>query len=213
MSRTEITTRLKLLFGKSHARLSRRMRLLWTRLFWTSFALALFSLLLFGSRTSAAAQSRNELAADYSYVRGDAANGSTLNLNGADASLAFAIAGPLSLVGDVGANRTCDVAGSGLSVTVSTFMAGPRLSPPAYRRFQPSFQALLGAARASGGAFSAIGDTTGFALAPGLRLDYSLDKRISLRLLEADYHFSTYRQNETDHQKSIRLGAGLVVHF
>jgi hypothetical protein len=170
-------------------------------------------LLLLCCTTWAAAQSRNEFAADYSYVRGDAAGGSGLNLNGADASLAFKLAGPSSLVADVGADRTGNIAGTNLSVTIATFMAGPRLSPPPLLKFQSSFQFLLGASQASGSAFSSIGNTTGFALAPGARLDYSLSPRIALRLLEAAYHFTTYHQNETDHEKSVRLGAGIVVHF
>jgi hypothetical protein len=62
-------------------------------------------------------------------------------------------------------------------------------------------------------AFSAIGDTIGFALAPGGRLDCPLNRRISRRLLEANYRFTTDRQNDTDHEKSVRLGAGIVVHF
>jgi len=179
----------------------------------TKLGLTLFLLLLFGRATGAAGQSRHEFAADYSYVRGDAANGGGLNLNGGDVSLAFAVAGPLSLVGDVGANRTGNVSATGLSVTISTFMAGPRLSLIRNARFRPSLQTLIGAARASGSVFSAIGNTTGFAVAPGLRLDYALSSRFSLRLLEADYRFSTYRQNDNDREKSVRLGAGIVVRF
>ena len=181
------------------------------RLWRTSLGQTLF--LLFGCATLAAGQPRNEFAADYSYVRGDAANGGALNLNGGDVSLAFAVTGSLSLVGDVGVNRTGNVSGSGLSVTISTFVAGPRLSLRPMAGFRPSFQALVGAARASGSVFSAIGNTTGFAVAPGLRLDYSVNSRISLRLIEADYRFSTYRQNDNDREKSVRLGAGIVVHF
>jgi outer membrane immunogenic protein len=181
--------------------------------FRTSVALVSLSLCLSASAAFAADTSSREIAVDYSYVRGDAANGGGLNLNGADVSLAFPLGGPLSLVGDVGANRTGNVTGTGLDVTISTFMAGPRLLPRPIARLQPSFQVLLGAARASGSVFSAIGNTTGFAIAPGFRLDYPLGSRISLRLLEADYRFSTYRQNDHDHEKSVRLGAGIVVHF
>jgi hypothetical protein len=173
--------------------------------------LILFSLCL--SAGTARAQSRGEIAADYSYIRGDAADGEALNLNGADVSVAFRVSDYYSLVGEVGANRNGNVTRTGLSAIVSTFMAGPRLSFNPMGRFQPALQILLGAARASGSIFSAIGNTTGFALAPGVRLDYSLSQRISLRLLEADYHFSTYQQDQSDHEKSVRLGAGLVVHF
>jgi hypothetical protein len=180
--------------------------------------LALLPLFLFGCATLSAAQSRNEFAADYSYVRGDAASGSALNLSGADLSLAFAVIGPLGVVADAGVNRTGNVAGSGLNVTICTFMAGPRFSPIRDARLQPSFQVLLGAARASGSAFSAIGQTFGIAVAPGVRLDYSLSRRVSLRLLEADYSFSTYRlstsrQNGNNREKSVRLGAGIVARF
>ena len=179
----------------------------------TSFLLMLFSLCLSDGIACAADPPRTEVAADYSYVRGDAANGQGLNLNGADVSLSFHVASAFSLVGDVGSNRTGNVSGSGLGVTISTFMAGPRMSLDPPGRFQPSVQLLLGAARASGSIFSAIGSTTGFAVAPGLRLDYTLSSHISLRLLEADYRFSTYRQDDNDHEKSFRLGAGIVGRF
>jgi hypothetical protein len=178
-----------------------------------SFLLMLFSLCVLAGIARAADPPRAEVAADYSYVRGDAANGQGLNLNGADVSLAFRVASAFSVVGDVGANRTGNVCGSGLGVTISTFMAGPRMSLVPSGRFQPSVQLLLGAARASGSIFSAIGSTTGFAVAPGLRLDYTLSSHISLRLLEADYRFSTYRQDDSNREKSVRLGAGIVGRF
>jgi hypothetical protein len=171
----------------------------------------LFSLFL--STGIACAADGGEVAADYSYVRGDAANSDGLNLNGADISVAFRMAGPFSLVGDVGINRTGNVSGSGLGVTISTFMAGPRISLNHMAKFQPSFQVLFGAARASGSIFSAIGNPTGFAIAPGVRLDYALSSRFSLRLLEAEYRYSTYRQDDNDREASVRLGAGIVFHF
>jgi outer membrane immunogenic protein len=179
----------------------------------TRKTLIMLSLFLSCSLSRAVGQARNEIAVDYSYVRGDASNGAGLNLHGGDASVAFTVAGQLSLVGEAGVNQTANISGTGLDATISTFMAGPRVSPLPFGRFQPSFQVLLVAARASGSAFSAIGNPIGFAVAPGVRLDYLLSSRIYLRLLEADYHFSTYRQNVNDHEKSVRIGAGLVVRF
>jgi len=150
---------------------------------------------------------------DYSYVRGAAAGGDGINLNGGDVSLALPISGSLIAVCEFGLNRTANISGSGLSLTISTFMAGPRISLVPRGRLQPSFQVLLGIARASGTVFSAIGNTNGFAVAPGVRLDYSLTQRISLRLIEADYRLSTYHQNINDREKSVRLGAGIVARF
>jgi outer membrane immunogenic protein len=174
-------------------------------------ALVLFVLSSIASR--AADEPQREIAVDYSYVRGDASNGTGINLHGGDVSVALPVSGQLSLVGEVGANRAGNISGTGLDATISTFMVGPRLTPLPFGRFQPSCQFLVGAARASGSAFSEIGNPIGFSVAPGVRLDYSLTTRISLRLIEADYHFSTYPQNVNDHEKSVRLGAGIVARF
>jgi outer membrane immunogenic protein len=182
----------------------------------SSLRRALSALLLAGCAPWAAAQvvtSRHEAAVDYSYVRGDAAGGDGLNLYGGDVSLAFAVGGPFALVAEVGANRAGSVSGTGLDVTIFTFMAGPRFSLSPGRKLQPSLQFLLGAARASGSAFSSIGSKTGFSMAPGLRLDYVLSSGFSLRLFEADYRYSTYQQDENNREKSVRLGSGIVIHF
>ena len=95
------------------------------RLLYSSLLLRSFSLLLSGTATWAAAQARDELRPDPTYIR-DTANGGGLNLNGATLSLAFAGARPLSLPEDAGIHPSGNLAATGFSGMRSPFLTGAR---------------------------------------------------------------------------------------
>ena len=166
---------------------------------------------------------RAELALDYSYLRSNAPPGDCgcINLNGGSATFAWTLkpGGAFALVGDVTAAHADSISSSGYSLTLSSYTAGARyrlkLRQPSW---QPFGQALIGLAHSSGnlveGANSATSNAgAAFAANLGGGLDLGLNRRFSLRLVEADYLVTTFDNGGNSHQNNLRLGAGVVLRF
>jgi hypothetical protein len=156
-------------------------------------AFALAVTLVFSSATPASAQEapKAEVAATYSYMYDDL-GGTHRNLNGWDVSAAwhandwFAVVGTVS--GHYGDHEH------------HSLMGGPRFS---YRsgRVTSFVQALAGGDATSGaGAFT---------LAAGVGVDVKLNDRISLRVVQADYHPIFYGSPANN----FRVSSGIVFTF
>jgi hypothetical protein len=122
----------------------------------------------------------------------------------------------LGLAADVGVEHTGSVNGASYGLTLTTLTAGPRFMLPG--RKLPSFaQALFGFAHGSGSAFpqnnTLVSSANSFALDLGAGADYSLDKRLTVRLLQLDYLRTSLPNVTTNWQNNLRIGAGLTLHF
>ena len=154
-------------------------------------------------------------------------------LSGGSTSLAFNANRYLGLVMDFGgyhANRFGpDAPPSGgvvdASGNVFSYMAGPRLSFR-HERFTPFVQALFGVVHASNVTLdgcSGVGCTplpseNAFAMTAGGGLDFSLSPHISLRLFQAEYAMTRFRDptsiaGNTGTQNDVRLSVGIVLRF
>ena len=106
-------------------------------------------------------------------------------MNGGSASFAFPLAHSFSLVAEAGAEANSNVTSSGLDLTFSDYLAGPRYSLRKASRITPFAQLLLGAAHTSGalspGQYG-MGSSTAFAMATGGGLDLNLTRRFAWRL-------------------------------
>jgi outer membrane immunogenic protein len=165
---------------------------------------------------------RAELALDYTYLRSNAPPGNCgcFNLNGGSATFAWLVGHRnFALVGDVSVAHTGAISGNGYSLTLSTFTFGGRYIPRlGHSPLHPFGQILAGFAHSSGslvegqnGAPSNAGGT--FAANVGGGLDLSANRRLSFRMIEADYLVTTFDNGVNDHQNNLRLSAGVVVHF
>jgi peptidoglycan-associated lipoprotein len=164
------------------------------------------------------AQPSAELALAYSYVRANAppAGCGCFSMNGGSASFAYRLAHSVSVVGEFGAVNNGNVDSTGLDLTLSTYLAGPRYSLHKSARFTPFAQVLVGGAHASGGlAPSEIhtGSSTAFAMAAGGGLDIKLTRHLAFRAFQTDYLLTLLPNRVNDHQNNFRLSTGVVLRF
>ena len=128
----------------------------------------------------------------------------------------------LTLLGPAG-SQTFNASGSAY-----TFMLGPRLSYRKYEKFTPYIQALGGVVHASSVSISGctgdpsctpIGSDTTFAAMAGAGFDINISHRIALRLIEADFLLTHFRDPisatgfSRGWQDNTRLSTGIVFRF
>jgi len=193
-----------------------------TRLLLSLFFLAMIPSLA-AAQASPTGSSRDdaEVAVQYTYVRSNAppAQCACFSMNGGGISVAQPWgSGQLAAVFDASVTHGGKIAPGGYDLTLSSFTGGVRYRPFPRTRWSPFGQVLIGVAAASGtlveGNTPAANDTpVNFASVIGGGLDYRPGGRWSLRLVEADYFLTTYRNGVNDHQNNLRIGAGLVYRF
>jgi outer membrane immunogenic protein len=162
-----------------------------------------------------------EVAGGYTYIRANAPPGQCdcFSMNGGSLSVAQPIVSPkFALVFDATIAHGSGISAGGYNLTLSTFSAGLRYRPIPNSQWSPFGQVLLGAAHATGSLVS--GDTPAasdaslkFASTVGGGLDYWLNNRWSLRVIEADYLYTTYSNRVNNHQNNLRLSIGAAYHF
>lgn len=164
-------------------------------------------------------RSHPELALTYTYLRANAPPGECgcFNLNGGSAEFIWpARVRGVAFAGDVTLSHANSIGSLGSSLTLSSFTAGARYSPPLKQtRYQPYGQILIGYGHISGSLIQGqtAGSSNGFAANLGGGLDAHINQRVSFRLVEADYLVTTFANRVNDHQNLLRLGAGIVVRF
>lgn len=177
-----------------------------------------------------------ELFVGYSHLRafpGRSAGNIIDWVSGGTTSFAFNKNRYLGLVADLGyyhANkvRTGTTASGGLvdaSGNILTYMAGPRLSFR-HNRFTPFTQALFGVAHSSavmlngctGANCTLLPSGNAFAMTAGGGLDVTLNSRIALRLFQAEYTMTRFKEpisltGPRGTQNDLRLSVGIVFRF
>jgi len=168
-----------------------------------------------------ARQNQTEVAAEYTYAHANAppAQCGCFSANGGSVSFAQPfVSGRYAFVFDATIVHGSNISPGNVGVTLDAFTAGGRYRPLPLARWNPFGEALVGVAHAGGGLVS--GDTPAardpgllFAANIGGGLDRRLDRHWSLRLFEADYLVTTFRNGVNDHQNNLRVSAGLVYRF
>jgi len=162
-----------------------------------------------------------DLFGGYSYQRFNANAGTPENLgwHGGTAALALNVNSWFSLVADFGVYHIKDP--STVSGTSYTYLFGPQFS---YRtpRWTPFVHALFGAERLAdiqvtpptgSTFFNHSFSANGFATALGGGLDFNLNKRVGIRLFQAEYLMSHIADGHDNEQNNMRASTGLVLHF
>lgn len=151
---------------------------------------------------------RVEISAGYAYVRANEPPGGCgcFSLNGGSASVVYNLTRNFGLVGDLAVVHNGNVNGSNLGVTLTSYTFGPQYSLPIHR-LKPFVRILVG------GVYESAGDSSAFAANVGGGLDLHLDRRWSLRILEADYYLTHFPNGVNSHQNNLRIGTGLVFSF
>jgi outer membrane protein OmpA-like peptidoglycan-associated protein len=161
-------------------------------------------------------------------------------MHGGSTSLAYNLNKHLGFVFDFGGFKVDSVEftspGAGFSPSrvvdaegnVFTFLFGPRISFRSRDRLTPFLQVLGGAARAGEvtlhgctaliPACRPLSEETAFAMTAGGGLDLNLNHRIALRLFQAEYLPTRFRDptsvaGDTGWQSNVRLSTGIVFRF
>jgi outer membrane immunogenic protein len=159
-----------------------------------------------------------EIAFQYNFVRSNAppASCDCISMNGGSVSATKPMAtGRYAFAFDAGF-----VHGStrGYDLLLSTFTAGLRYRPAPHARWNPYGQFLTGVSHAGG---SLVQGSSPAATDPPLLiaglvgggLDRRLNSRWSVRLVEANYFFTTFSNGVNDHQNNLRISTGLIYRF
>src|SRR3990172_952564 len=160
-----------------------------------------------------------ELFVGYSHLRVSPGNNLARALfNGASGSFAYNFNRYLGLVGDLGGYRDGEYVTTGTSSNIVSYLLGPRVSFRNDSRVTPFVQLLLGGARGSGDTgFLGWGSSlNGFALATGGGLDWTLSRRVALRLPQVEYLMTRFNSNTAgvpSHQNNLRASAGLLFRW
>jgi opacity protein-like surface antigen len=168
-----------------------------------------------GGQGAAEVAPRFEASGAFSYMRGNADDsGGGFNLDGGSGSFAYDYKDWLSFVGDVGAYHFTDL-GGGLSSTMYTYLAGPRLPLRRKHRLKPFVQVLLGAGRLNANSAGIHAGENSFATAIGGGLDFTIRRRLEIRVIEADYLLTRFAHPDGSSatQNNVRISAGFVFRF
>jgi outer membrane protein OmpA-like peptidoglycan-associated protein len=163
-----------------------------------------------------------ELAPTFMYVHTPIA-GQDFNCVGGSGALAYNFTSMIGIAADLGGchylNST--VAGDKVDGNVFTFLFGPRITFRNHTRFTPFLDANFGGARLSldNNTTDTSFTKTAFALTAGGGFDIKLNKRFSLRAVQADYLYTRFNgdcpvatcTNNNNYQNNFRLESGIVI--
>jgi outer membrane immunogenic protein len=174
------------------------------------------------TKSSATAGPAPEIGLTYSYAHSNAPPGGCgcFSLNGGSASVAIPLRhSNWEFAGDITVANGSSISSANNDLTLSVFTGGLRFRPNLrLGALQPFGQLLVGGAYASGTLIQAeksagTGSNSAFAANAGGGIDLRLNHRFSLRAIEADYLPTTFNNGTNNHQNSLRISAGLIVHL
>jgi outer membrane immunogenic protein len=182
--------------------------------------LALLLLSIASVNLIAQTQPSNEIALDYAYVHTNAppAGCGCFSMNGGSGSYAYHFGPLFAAVIEVGAVHASKIDASGLDLTLTSYLGGPRFY---YRRpharLVPYGQILLGAVRATGGLVQAnsggASSSTVFGSTLGGGVEFNISRTITLRVAQVDYFVTTFDNKVDGHQNNLRISTGAAYHF
>lgn len=189
------------------------------------FAALLASLLSFAIASSAAAQAgptdpaaflpRYTVGLGFNNIRANAPPSSCgcFDMNGGFLSGSAAVNYWLSAAAEVTGGHATNIGPLGQSLTLTTYTVGPRVDFR-LQRFSPYVQVLLGAAHASDSYFPENGtystSANSFAFSTGGGVEYFINHRFTIRVIEAQYLHTSFPNGGNDSQNHLMLGAGVV---
>jgi outer membrane immunogenic protein len=177
--------------------------------------LTLFAILILASAVASYGQEipRVEVFAGYTGLRSNEPPGACgcFWLKGGSASVTYNLNSWVGLTGDFGAGHSGNVNATGLDLTVTSYLFGPRVSYRKHGKFTPFAQFLLGGVHQSGGLNDAVGGSANeFALSLGGGLDVKVFHHIAIRPFQMEYSHTGFTNSVNDRQNNLRFSAGVV---
>ena len=188
------------------------------------FPIAISLILVIACAVPALAQSAPQSAwavgAGYNFVHTNAppTGCGCFSMNGGLASVNRQLTPSFSLAGEFAGVNNANVTGTGRSLTLLTYVAGPRYRyVPSRGRLTPFAQVLIGGVHASGGLYAPSGSYSGtanaFAASMGGGVDVSLNPRFAFRLVQAEYLLTLLPNSVNSRQNNVSISTGIVIHL
>lgn len=191
-----------------------------------NWALAIF-LTMFGASAAIGQQtatdmrpfpSRYDVAAGYNFIRANAppADCGCFSMNGAFVAGDVNLNDWFSVAGEVTGGHATKISALGQNLTLTTFMAGPRVSW-VHDRYTPFVEFLVGGAHGSGSYFpSGASSTTSsstLTYAAGGGVDINLTPRFAIRAVNAKYLHTAFPNDVNSSQNQLEISSGIVFRF
>ena len=175
----------------------------------------LLGLVFLATMSAAAQDSYVDVFAGYSYLHtSPGVNQSSFKANGGDASIAFNVNRWGSFVAEFGGVHASKISGADVDANATTFLFGPKISLFRRSKLNPFAQALFGFAHSNAAFNRTTIASNGFAMSPGVGLDWNVTRHIGLRLGQADYLFQRVPTSTNQvNWNNFRYSAGVVFRF
>jgi hypothetical protein len=182
------------------------------------FAYGLAALLLSAAAAYGQGLGGAQVSLGYSYLRANTPPGQCgcFGLNAGSGALALGLGHGLSAVADFGGYTQGNVVSSGRSLTLETFLFGPRYALGRAKKVTPFVQFLAGGAHGSGtlyGTATTSGSANGFSFSTGGGLDWNATRHVSVRLFQAEYLMTRLPNAVNGNQDNLRLTFGMAFRF
>jgi outer membrane immunogenic protein len=159
-----------------------------------------------------------EVATGYNFVHTNAppTGCGCFSMNGGTASVVRQFNPAFGLAGAFNGVTNSQVDSAGHSLTLLTYLVGPRYRVPSHGLFVPFAQILVGGAHANGGLYAANGSSgtaNAFAASMGGGVDIVLNSRMSFRPVQAEYLLTLLPNGVNSRQNNFNLTPGIVIRF
>ena len=139
-------------------------------------------------------------------------------LNGGGISASWNFGPRLAAVAEFSVDHTSNALSSSRSLTLTSYLGGARYRLPrpwmhGEHALRPFAQVLVGAAHAGGGMAGVADGTSAFAGRLGGGVDLPLNHGIAVRLIQADYYMTSFKNSADNRQNNVLLGAGIILHW
>jgi hypothetical protein len=158
---------------------------------------------------------RYEVSVGYTYLHANAPPGQCgcFSANGGFGSVVSNVPRGLSIVADFSAVHAGSISGSTQSITVSSYLFGPRYSLRSIsRRFVPYGQALGGGSHESSN-YAYVQSVNGAAFSLGGGVSMDVDRNFSWTIVEADWVESRLPNAKNNLQNDLRVGTAITLRF
>ena len=166
---------------------------------------------------SAGNLARMEVSLGYSYMRASTVASTNFDMHGGNLQVAVNLNDWFGIVGDFGGHYTSN-ANAGASLSLFSYMAGPRVSIHKAGPITPFVHLLVGAGHVGGSLYTTnfqggAASRNAFAGILGGGLDLNLGRHVAIRAVQIDWMHSQFANGLHDRQNSLRLTTGLVFRF
>jgi peptidoglycan-associated lipoprotein len=173
---------------------------------------------VFATSGSGLSDSHMDLAIGYNLVRANAppADCGCFTMSGGYVAGQANLSPWLGVVGEFSAGHATNISSLGQDLTLSTYLAGPRISFSHYR-YAPFGEFLAGGAHGGDSYFPTSAKTltsaSSFAYAVGGGFDWNWSQRFGVRIFDARFLHTSLPNGASNVQRQLQITSGLVMHF